>query len=159
MPTFEELSDLAQFVKPNKIKDLVIVGTTSNPTTKLDQLYHGLTHGHFADDARAAEQVLGCSARDAAYYKLKERLYDKLTYSLFFIDINQPNYSEYQRAYYTCLRHLLAVKALLGKGARKAAIPLAVKGIKKSQKFEFTDITLAYAKGSAKNNLPILILR
>ncbi len=146
MPIFEELSDLAQFVKPNKIKDLVIVGTTSNPTTKLDQLYHGLTHGHFADDAMAAEQVLGCSARDAAYYKLKGRLYEKLMNTLFFIDVNQPHFTHHQKAYHSCLRQLLAVKALLARGARIAAVPIAQKGIKKSQKFEFTEISLAFAK-------------
>ncbi len=146
MPTFEELSDLAQFVKPNKIKDLVIVGTTSNPTTKLDQLYHGLTHGHFADDAMAAEQVLGCSPRDAAYYKLKGRLYEKLVDAIFVIDIHESNFQEQQQAYFQCLRSLLAAKALISKGARKAAIPLAVKGLRKAVKYEFTDISLLFAK-------------
>ncbi len=146
MPTFEELSDLAQFVKPNKIKDLVIVGTTSNPTSKLDQLYHGLTHGHFLDDAMAAEQVLGCAPRDAAYYKLKERLHGKLLTTLLFFDIDNKEKIERSRAFHSCLRQLHAGKILLINNRRQSAIPLLKQGLKIAEKFEFTELALSFAR-------------
>ncbi|GJM17776.1 MAG: hypothetical protein DHS20C13_31030 [Thermodesulfobacteriota bacterium] len=146
MPSFEELADLANLVQPNKIKNLVLVGTTSNPDSKLDEFYHAIVHNNVANDDEAAALLYQTTPQLPAYYKLKERLYESLLTTSFFIDVNQPFFLDHQRAYHLCLRQLLAVKALLVRGARQAAIPLAKKGFKKAQKFEFTDIALAFAK-------------
>ena len=61
-------------------------------------------------------------------------------------DVNQPNFTEIQKAYYSCFKEVSAVKILIARGARKPAVVLAEKVIKKSIRFEFTDITLELAR-------------
>ncbi|MEN0004270.1 MAG: hypothetical protein AAF798_09010 [Bacteroidota bacterium] len=77
---------------------------------------------------------------------MKRKLKNKLLNTLFFIDTNQPNFIEIQKAYYECYKNVAIIKILLGKNARKPAVNLAENTIKKAIRFEFVDITIALAR-------------
>ncbi len=143
----EDLITLAKVVSKTKVKQIEIIGNSTSSNSLIQQLYNDLVEGKFQGEEEAADHYFPKTSNQKIYFsRLKRKLKNRLLNTLFFIDINQPSYLEHQRAYHFCLRQLLSVKALLGRGARQAAIPLARKGIKKAQKYEFTDIALAFAK-------------
>ena len=61
---------------------------------------------------------------------------------MFFIDTNNPKFSDIQKAYYQCHKNWIAIKILIGRGARKSAISLAKHTLKYTKKYEFTEISL-----------------
>jgi hypothetical protein len=60
--------------------------------------------------------------------------------TLFFIDLNRPEFNELQKAYYACYREFAALKILQARSAKRVALPLAEKLLKIAQRYEFTDL-------------------
>lgn len=146
MPSFDELQELANLVQPNKIKNLVLFGASEEPANKMDEFYRGLAQQKFKDDGEAAMAIYDNNFSESSYEKLKERLYQQLLNSLFFIDIHNKDFKENQIAYQECLRHTLAFRILLTRGKRKAAVSLAIKTLKKAQIFDYTDLIIMLAR-------------
>lgn len=145
--TIEELKSLIKIVSKNKVKQIEVVGEKKDHGTQVQRLYDLISDDEVKTDEEAINFFYSNSQHNRTYFnRLKKKLERRLLNTLFFIDINQPNFTEIQKAYYSCYKNTTAVKILIGRGARKAAITLAEKTIKKSLKFEFTDITLELAR-------------
>lgn len=142
MPTIANLQVLAQLITRNKIKDIPIITAGGPPRNKSEELYHWLLDNPTASEEMAAQYFYQNGPSDSGYVKLKNRLEKKLLNTLFFIDINQPNFSEIQRAYYECHRNLAQIKILVGRNATLPMIPLAEKTLSKALRYEFMDIAL-----------------
>lgn len=143
----EELRFLIGTISKNKVKQIEVIGNGRNQDSLLNRLYNGISSGEYKDDKIAAEDLFNESENRKAYYnRLKRQLKDRLYNTLFLIDTNEPNYSDLQKAYYNCYKNISAIKILIGKQNRQSAIPLAIKTLKITEKYEFTDITLAIAR-------------
>ncbi len=140
----EDLKALVDVISRNKIKNIELIGMGQ---AQHQVLYNELASGNLQSEAEAENFFFPNSANKTYYFqRLKKKLNDRLINTLFFIDTNQPNFTDYQKAYYTCYKAATATKILLGKHARSPAINLAEKTIKHAIKFEFTDIILQLSK-------------
>ncbi|MEZ4990407.1 MAG: hypothetical protein R2824_08340 [Saprospiraceae bacterium] len=146
MAKLENLRILAKTVDKNKVKNIHIIGNSNSSNSVSDYFYEALLANKFQRDDEYKEFLYPNQVKNKAYYKLKDRLQERLINTLFFIDTNNQDYSPISKAYYNCHKKLAAIKILLGKTARKPAINLAHKVIQKSIEFTFTDITLELAK-------------
>lgn len=145
--TMKELTSLVSLINRNKVKKIEIIGNGENTNANFHKLYLGISNGQFENELEAANYFFpNIENRDIYFNRLKRNLKERLINTLFFIDTNQPNFTDLQKAYYNCYKNVTAVKILLGRYARQHAIPLAEKTLKKAIKFEFTDIVLALAK-------------
>lgn len=143
----QDLQALINLISKNKVKNIELIGNGSPSNSKYQILYDEIAKGNLSTDEEA-EDLLFPGNKNKVYYlkRLKKQLSDRLINTLFFIDTNQPKFTEYQRAYYSCYKAATATKILLGKHARSPAIKLAEKTLKYAMKFELTDIILLLAK-------------
>lgn len=146
MARIEDLQDLAKAVSLNKIKNIQIIGNPGNTNTIFDEFYDLLVQGHLKNDTDFCTHFYDTPTDSKAYYKLKDRLEERLINTFFFIDIQNPQFSDIQKAFYLCYKNSVAVRLLNGKGFRKVAVRLAEKTIKKSLHFSFTSITIDLAR-------------
>lgn len=143
----EELSSLVRVVSRNKVKQIKVVGEPSEKESNVEKLYELIASDEYSSEQTLMEYFYSDLTNQNIYYnRLKRKLKDRLLNTLFFIDVNQPNFSDIQKAYYSCYKETIAIKILLGRGARTSAIKMAEKSIKKSIRFEFNDITTELAK-------------
>ncbi len=141
-----ELISLAKVISRNKIKQVELVTNDASPSSKVQKLYQDLQEDRYQNDQEGAYAFFGRSRyRNHYFNRLKRRLRDRLINTLFLIDTGRPNFSDIQRAYYSCYRYAVAVKILVGGYSRKAAVPLARYTLRKAEKYEFTDIILMMA--------------
>ncbi|PHN00673.1 hypothetical protein [Flavilitoribacter nigricans] len=142
MAKLENLKELAQAVNRNKVKNIHVVGNNNQSSTVFDEFYQALIDEKFNTDEEYAQYFYNDSPSNKAYYKLKDRLNDRLINTLFFIDINKKGQTKIQKAYYQCYKNLYSIKILIGKNIRNSAITLAKKTIKDSLKYGFTDVNI-----------------
>lgn len=145
--TLEELKSLIKVVSKNKVKQVEVIGETGRGSSQIQKLYDLIAEEKIQTEEEGINLFFSDSTNTKKYFnRLKRKLRSRLLNTLFFIDVNQPNFTEIQKAYYSCYKNASAVKILIGRGARKVAITLAEKTIKKSLRFEFTDVTLELAR-------------
>ncbi len=143
----ETLKEIINVIGRHRVKNIEIIGMSSSRSSKLNELYNGIQSGLFSNDEEAIKHFYGEKSRDSkTYKKLKKRLQKRLINTIFFIDVNQPSYNEIQKAYYSSYKDWAAVKILLGKFARRTAIPIAKRILKNAMKFEFSDLALDVAR-------------
>ncbi len=141
----EELKGLVDLVSKNKLKQLDLPNTNgkSHRPSQIWELYEGLASGRFQEEEETAQYFFGDTKHQKAYFgRLKRKLQNRLTDLLFLIDINEPQYTDTQRAAYACYKDLTAAKILIGRGQRRLAVPIMEKVFKKARAFELTEISL-----------------
>jgi hypothetical protein len=136
------VQQLVDIVSPNKIKGIQLLPKEPSYTTNL---YQSLALGklekqNFIDQP---ESFLEAGLSHKKFDRVKRELFDRLINLLFLIDSNKTKYKEVKHAYSICYKNASAVKILLSKGARLAAISLAERTLKISSLFEFTEISLS----------------
>ncbi len=136
------LKELILIVNKNKLRSLELMRSPFDYQSKTGQLYEAINKNDIASDDEASEKFYPDDQQGANYRKLKSTLKNRLINALFFIEVNQPSYNDYQKAYYECYKNWAAVKIMLGKNARIAAIELCHKVIKFAEKYEFIDLCL-----------------
>lgn len=142
MAKLEDLKELAKGIDRNKVKNIHIIGNKLSNRTTFDEFYEALLDDKFETDDEYAHYFYSTDSNNKAYYKLKDRLFERLINTIFFIDTNKKNRLPIQKTYYECYKNAVAVKLMLGKSIRIPAIRLAEKILKKSTHFGFTDISL-----------------
>lgn len=143
----EELIELVEVVTKNKIKRIDVLGNSTNNSSNLQKMYEGIVSGELREEEVAKAHFYGDAAHKDMYFgRLKRNLFRRLINTLFFIDVNQPEFNDLQRAYYTCYREFAATKMLIGRGARKAGIIVAEKLLKRAIEFEFTNLVVEISR-------------
>ncbi|MEZ5039837.1 MAG: hypothetical protein R2828_08095 [Saprospiraceae bacterium] len=143
----EELKALVKVISKNKVKKIELIGDGSSSHSNYQKLYEKISDDTLLTDEEGEAHFFAGSKNKAYYFsRLKKQLNERLLNTLFFIDVNQPNFTEYQKAYYSCYKAATATKILLGKHARLPAVKLAEKTLKHAIKFELTDIILLLSK-------------
>lgn len=143
----QEIIALAEFVSKNKIKKIEQVSLKGKARSHLKGLYELLSSGKEHIEAELVTTFYGDNPHKNLYFsRLKRQLRDRLVNTIFLIDVNEPAFNDYQKAYFSCYKDMVASKILIGRHARPAAIPLAQETLKKALRYGFTDIILGVAR-------------
>ncbi len=139
MDFIKEIVLLLKNFQPEKIE---IIGNNKHSNNKVNLFFQQVKNGKIKTDEEAMAYLYGDSTDRKNYNKLKSRLKEKLINATFFLDTNLTSYTDIQKAYYRCHRNWASTKILFGKSAKESGVILAEKTIKKSIKFEFTEIVI-----------------
>lgn len=144
------LQELVRLITRQKAKDIDYLGKEEpdGTSTKLNQLYSGISKGTFDsdDDAAVALYGKGANASHAEYRRLRNRLLKQLLNTAFFMDAQQANSKEYNTVSYQLYKDYSAAALLLQKDARQAGIYLMEQVFETACKYGFTDIAAGAAR-------------
>lgn len=138
--------ELVNIVDAYKSQKLEILSNPYRNDNLYSKFYKGVVAGKIKTEKEAASFLYNDLESNINFKKLKFRFKKRLLNSLFLIDSNQADYTNVQKAYYTCYRNLASINILLGKGAKKTAIDLADKTLRTALKFEFTELVCSIAR-------------
>jgi hypothetical protein len=144
----KHLIEISKIVTKRKVRKIEIFDDHSlrHKNSKFNQFYEALRNQKFKNDRDAAEYLYGCTPTDAKYRQLKSRFRKRLLNTLFFLDINKPSNSNYDRAYYTSNKEWTLVKTLLWYDAPGTANQLARQLLTTALKFQFSDVIVNCAR-------------
>jgi hypothetical protein len=138
----KNLVEISKIVTKKKVKKIEIFDDYSlkNKNSKFNEFYEALMAGKFRNDRDAATYLYECSPTDDKYRQLKSRFRKRLLNTLFFLDVNMPDTSGYDRAYFSCNKDWTLVKILLANDATNTAASLARQILTTALKYKFADI-------------------
>jgi hypothetical protein len=133
---------LSQIITRHKINQIKIV-TDSSEKTVLGKFYKGVAEGQINTLDEAAIYLYGKRMDRVLMNKLKDNLYNRLINTVFFIDMRQSNYTDYQRAFHSLNKLYAAYVLLCNKALDKEAIIDIGEGLlKKAQSYDFSEIVI-----------------
>ena len=142
----ESLKEIVLLVNKQKTARIEVMGYPSNYSGKMKQLYDGIIEEKYKTDRDAMLDLYGNEESLSSYKKLKYRLINRLINTVFFIDVNKPNFDDSQRAFYMGQKAVAAVEILLGRGARKISMELAERTLRQTLKYEYTEMSINLLK-------------
>lgn len=142
------LVEVSKIVTKKRVSKIEIFDKSllNKKDSKFNEFYDGLVNEKFGTDEEAAEFLYATTPLDDKYRQLKSRFTKRLLNTLFFLDANDPSFSDYHRAYYSCNKNWALVRILLGSGARMSAIKITKKILKVAQNYRFSDMILNCAR-------------
>jgi hypothetical protein len=137
---FDALQDLVWIITRNKVKNIEILGNPGEDN-RTEELYDAISKSKVVSDEEAAKRFFNTTnTKDKNYKKLKNKLVKQLVNTAFFIDLNQPSYSDRATAYYNCYRDFAAACILTTKEAKKASIEIFHQVLEQAIKYEFVEL-------------------
>ncbi|MEM8524613.1 MAG: hypothetical protein AAGG68_08210 [Bacteroidota bacterium] len=138
----KNLIEISKIVTKKKIRKIEIFDDyyLQNKSSKFNEFYNALIQGKFKNDRDAASFLYESTPKDDKYRQLKSRFRKRLLNTLFFLDVNRPAASNYDRAYYSCNKDWTLVKILLANDAYHTADSLARQILTTALKFKFADV-------------------
>ncbi len=155
----KNLIEIASIVTKKKVRKIEIFDDNSlkNKNSKFNEFYEGLLANKFKNDRDASLMLYDCQPTDDKYRQLKSRFRKRLLNTLFFLDVNMPAASNYDRAYFSCNKEWTLVKILELNDAFDAAADQASQILTTALKFKFSDIVVNCAsmlrRYAAENDL------
>lgn len=144
----KNLVEISKIVTKKRISKIEIFDKSllNKKDSKFNEFYEGLTNEKFTTDDEAAKYLYNSTALDDKYRQLKSRFSKRLLNTLFFLDANDPSFSDYHSAYYTCNKNWALIRILLSSGARNTATKITLKTLTVAQAYRFTDIVMSCAR-------------
>ena len=138
----KNLIEISRIVTKKKVRKIEIFDdhTLKHKNSKFNEFYEALLANKFKNDRDAASFLYGTSPTDDKYRQLKSRFRKRLLNTLFFLDVNLPSTSSYDRAYFSCNKDWTLVKILLSNDATFTASALARQILTTALKFKFADV-------------------
>jgi len=138
----KNLIEIARIVTKKKVRKIEIFDDHSlkHKSSKFNEFYEALMANKFKNDRDAAAFLYGCSPTDDKYRQLKSRFRKRILNTLFFLDVNLPSTSSYDRAYYSCNKDWTLVKILISNNAPMTAGALARQILTTALKYKFADV-------------------
>ena len=138
----KHLIEISKIVTKKKVRKIEIFDDHSlkHKNSKFNDFYEALLANKFKNDRDAAAFLYACSPTDDKYRQLKSRFRKRLLNTLFFLDVNLPATSNYERAYFSCNKDWTLVKILLSNRANHTAASLARQILTTALKFKFADV-------------------
>ena len=138
----KNLIEISKIVTKKKVRKIEIFDDHSlkHKNSKFNEFYEALLASKFKNDRDAANFLYSCSPTDDKYRQLKSRFRKRLLNTLFFLDVNLPSTSSYERAYFSCNKDWTLVKILLSNNATHTAASLARQILTTALKFKFADV-------------------
>ena len=144
----KNLLEISKLVSRKRVKKIEIFDeyNLSVKNSKFNEFYEALQNGLFQSDKEAAEYLYQCEPTDDRYRQLKSRFRKRLLNTLFFLDVNTPDASNYSRAYFSCQKEWAVVKILEINDATDSAETIARQIFVTAQKFQFADVMVDAAR-------------
>ncbi len=142
----DNLKELIRIISPKRVKYASIMDYSLKKDSKLMQLYMGVKNGKIQDDTDAIQLLYGKEKVGTKYSKLKYNLQKRLINTLHLIELSNEDISERKRAYLHCTRVWTTVQFLIMLQAKRVAINLLEKNLKKMIQFDFTSLVLESSK-------------
>ncbi len=139
----KNLQEIIKIVNRKRVKNSKILDSRVDEKTNLFRLFKGVSDGSYRSDREAAVDIFGTDPDNANYRKLKSNLKKRVSNNLFYLDINEPGYSDYHRALLSCSKNLAKIRILVSNGARNSGVKLAKKTLKQAKKYSFSEIIMA----------------
>jgi hypothetical protein len=138
----KNLIEIADIVTKKKVRKIEIFDDHSlkNKNSKFNEFYEALLAGKFKTDRDASTFLYDCAPTDDKYRQLKSRFRKRLLNTLFFLDVNAPSASNYDRAYFSCNKEWTLIKILELNEAYSTAADQAQQILTTALKFKFADI-------------------
>src|SRR5210317_2286602 len=138
----KHLIEIARIVTKKKVRKIEIFDdhALKQKNSKFNEFYEALTAGKFKNDRDAAAYLYGNTPKDDKYRQLKSRFRKRLLNTLFFLDVNRPSASSYDRAYFSCNKDWTLVKILISNNAELTAGALARQILTVALKYIFADV-------------------
>jgi hypothetical protein len=143
----KHLLEIARIITKKKIRKIEILDDqVLDRHTKFAQFYEALAAERFKNDRDAAQALYGCKPQDTRYRQLKSRFRRRMLNTLFFIDVNKPTTSHFDRAQFTSHKDWALIKILQENNAHQSAVSLAKSVLSTALKFHLTDIAFQCAR-------------
>ncbi len=138
----KNLIEISKIVTKKKVKKIEIFNehNLKHKNSKFNEFYEALMSQKFKNDRDAASFLYSCTPTDDRYRQLKSRFKKRLLNTLFFLDVNLPSTSNYDRAYYSCNKDWTLVKILISNNATNTASSLAKQILTIALRFKFADV-------------------
>lgn len=112
--------------------------------SKTEQLFDAVLEGRVSSDDEAMSLLYGTTEEaQSRYNSLKIRLKEKIIQGILIADANGMETSDRSQAYIECQKKWAAAMTLFAKGAENAAAELAEQLLRRSRKFEFTELVIS----------------
>jgi hypothetical protein len=133
---------ISQIITRQKVNQIKIV-TESGEQTILGKFYKGVAEGHINTIEDAEMYLYGKPMDRVLMQKLKDNLYNRLINTVFFIDMRQPIYTDYQRAFHSLHKLYTAYVLLCNKALDKEAMVDIGEGLmNKAKLYDFSEIVI-----------------
>lgn len=144
----KNLIEISKIVTKKKVRKIEIFDDHSlrNKSSKFNEFYESLLANKFKNDRDAASALYDCSPTDDKYRQLKSRFRKRLLNTLFFLDVNLPSTSTYDRAYFSCNKDWTLVKILESNHADLTSNSMARQILTTALKYKFSDIIVDCAR-------------
>jgi hypothetical protein len=138
------LTQVVQVLARYKRQKIDIIGNDDSDS-RYTKLFNLIKEGKVTTDKEVAQHFFGDKATpgDSTYRFFKSEFKERLLNTLFFIDLDNPQFNEFQRAYYKALHDWGAINILYRRGIIDAANNLAEKLLTDCIKYENTDLCVA----------------
>ncbi len=138
---FSALADLVKIINKNKVKDATTLKDLDGTAKNVTKLYQGLLAGTFSSDEQAAMALYGKGSDNPSYKRTRHKLFNLLVNTVFFVDTNQPRYSDIDKALSECYKGFAAAQLFFQNGGMAGGIYLLKIILEQSIKYEFTFLT------------------
>lgn len=148
----EELIKISEVLDGYRIRKVDIIGNDGSES-RYTEFFNLLKEGKLKNDTEAAKHFYGKKATDKsfAYRRFKSVFRERLINTLFFIDMQHPNFNDLETATMTIQKEWAAINILFAKGDLQLPTLLAERLLPIALKFELTEIVV-YITDRLKNS-------
>lgn len=138
----DDLILLVKLIQGSKFKSKAHLSLLLEPQTQMRKLYDALAAGGVTSDEELLLRFPEFNNTKTALATLKSKLKDRLSEAVLFLDINDGDASNRQKAYVDCLKKWAVGGVLLSKNYRQLGIEKLEHLLRYSKRFEFTEISI-----------------
>ena len=138
----EELKELTYILSLNKTKHIRKYGFLQDESGRLITFYQGLLNGEWKTDEEAAQGVLCVTPKHKTYRRLKNSLKEELLNAVLFLDLDNGDYSDMQKAYNASTKRWVQISNLRMHFAKNTSNSLAKSNLKTAIKYNFTSLII-----------------
>ena len=135
------LSQVVQLLDRYRLETIDVLGNEDS-TSRFTDFYRQVKDGKIKTDEEAAIYMYGAKAlpTDSKYRFFKSQFKDRLLNTVYFIDTDSPQFSDFQKVYYASLHEWGAINLLYRKGLFLPPNDLAERLLTTCIKYELTEL-------------------
>lgn len=137
---FDRIKEMIEVITPQKVKNIEILDQNMRDDSKVQMLYDAIITKEIDSEEDAVLLLYGDVDSKDAYYKVQQRLYDRLLNSFYFIDHKKAGFNDRQLAYYEAYRLWALARIVRERGAHNTALELFEKSLKYSLEYDFNEL-------------------
>jgi hypothetical protein len=140
----QELKELLFILSRYKVRQIEVISNLegAQSPSRYRQLYEFLQQHEGPITESTIATWLNEPEGSKAYHRFINNFKKRLYNSVLFIDLNEPEFNELQRAYYICQQRAAVMKTLRGRGTMLSPLEIARQILPVAVKYEFLDLAL-----------------